>query len=71
MFLGRTRKDTRSRRERMHIRNQDWQQQIDRIVDGYLAWKAGFAPCVGVDIAPWDVTLIDYWGTLSLSVLTK
>ena len=55
----------------MHIRNQDWQQQIDRIVDGYLAWKAGFAPCVGVDIAPWDVTLIDYWGTLSLSVLTK
>lgn len=47
----------------MHIRNQDWQQQISRVVDGYLAWKAGFSPRSAEDASPWDVTFVDFWGT--------
>lgn len=60
---SRPRKDTRTRRERTHFRNQDWQHQIERIVDGYLAWKAGFGACSAEDMPPWDVTLVDLWGT--------
>lgn len=57
-----TRKDTRTRHARTHIRTQEWQQQIGRLVDGYLAWKAGFVPSAAEDVEPWDVTLVDFWG---------
>ncbi|EPT04922.1 hypothetical protein FOMPIDRAFT_1045594, partial [Fomitopsis schrenkii] len=56
------RKDARTRRERTHIRTQEWQQQIGRLVDGYLAWKAGIIPRIAADAPPpWDVTLVDFW----------
>lgn len=66
------RKDARTRRERTHIRTQEWQQQIGRLVDGYLAWKAGIIPRIAADAPPpWDVTLVDFWGTpFPLYVLT-
>ncbi|EPS95018.1 hypothetical protein FOMPIDRAFT_130893 [Fomitopsis schrenkii] len=57
----RKRKDTRTRRDRLVVSNRDWQQQIHRVVEGYLTgWKAGIVPCVDTDVCAWDVTFIDF-----------
>ena len=60
-------KDTRTRHNRTHICTQEWQQQIEWIVVGYLEWKAGLITCIVEDVPPWDVHLVDLWVMFCLS----
>ncbi|KAH9834663.1 uncharacterized protein C8Q71DRAFT_873190 [Rhodofomes roseus] len=60
--------DTRTRVDRTFLREQEWQRQIHKLVDGYLAWSAGEQPQEG-NVQPWDVVLISF-DTKDIGIVT-
>ncbi|TFY55866.1 hypothetical protein EVJ58_g7981 [Rhodofomes roseus] len=61
--------DARTRIDRTLCHIQEWQQQMPRLVDGYLTWKDGIHCHHKDDMQLWDVTFVNF-DELRMGVVT-
>ncbi|THG94779.1 hypothetical protein EW026_g6755 [Hermanssonia centrifuga] len=65
-----TKLDMRTRRDRVQLRNQAWEEQMEDLVDAYLGWQDGCEPSEpkGAEVHRIQVYAIEFFTTLSLAV---
>jgi hypothetical protein len=57
--------DLRTRRERVEVLNNSWQQQLDVLTDAYLIWRQTRSPRVDEASSTdqtWEIMTIDFFG---------
>ncbi|KAH9906600.1 uncharacterized protein B0H18DRAFT_964656, partial [Fomitopsis serialis] len=59
--VKRKRRDIRSRKNWVAIREKEWREQQDDLVEGYLAWRAGDVVDAQPEHRAWPLWAIDFF----------
>ncbi|OBZ74171.1 hypothetical protein A0H81_06337 [Grifola frondosa] len=57
------RPDNRTRWDRTSVRNKEWEEQMEELIDGYMRWRAGLRGEGTAAGARWEMFVIDFFGT--------